>query len=116
MPDGPLTAEVIALKTEVGRLATAVEVSNERWTQQGTHNLYVMEKIESHGRTLFGGNGNVGVVGQTALQDAQIEDLEEAEALHADRVKRAFWLVVGSAFAVMTALVSSGVIFYLGWK
>jgi len=111
-----LAMEVKALKEEVARLATAVEVSNEKWTQQAAQNVYVLAKIESHGRTLFGGNGNVGVVGQTALQDAQIEDLEEAEALHADRVKRAFWLVVGSAFAVMTALISSGVIFCLGWK
>jgi len=116
------------LTEEVRRLATAVEVTNERWVQQEQVNAIVAE----HGRAIHGGNGDVGVVGQTARQDIstatvkaalskwgvfyRIDHLYEASERHANRLKWVFWLAIGTAFTVITAAVGGGMIFCLGWK
>ena len=104
------------ITTELTRLATAVEVSNERWLQQSRTNHVLLEGVDRQGRAIFGHNGDEGLVGRSKTQAVKIGNLEEAEAEHADRLKFARRLVIGAVATVLGALASSGVLVYLGWK
>lgn len=107
----------MATKTEeaIAALTTEVRLSNERWEEQGKTNTVLLEKMDGHGRSLYGHNSDEGVVGEIKTHCVRIGNLEEAEAEHADRLKYARRLVVTSIATLLVAIVSSGVLLYLGW-
>jgi hypothetical protein len=103
------------LEQAVADLTTEVRLSNQQWEAQGELNVLLLEKIDGHGRSLYGHNSEEGLVGGAKTQAEKIKNLEEAETEHGESLK--FWrrLVITSVATLVVAVFSSGVLLYLGW-
>lgn len=110
-----LTGIVADLAEHIAKLATAVEVQHQQWTEQAELNKVILNRLRDHDRSIYGFDTFEGILGESKTQAVRIAELVAAEKLHSERFRAIAWMLIGLAASITAIVIGAGAVAWLGW-